>query len=101
MTKYKRNWILSLLRRSKPVWMIEGVWSGYTSSQSRCVHRHYLTDKDEVEKLQTIRYTDGTALYLSIKEIKDKKELLPDNDNYTSLINQCLKHNIWNVADLP
>lgn len=73
-------------------WMIEGEWSGYTSSQRRVVHRHYTTNRKEVESIKAIgygiTYTDGTMLILTVKEHTGRK-VLPVKDSYRDLIDKC------------
>jgi hypothetical protein len=79
---------------------IEGEWTGYTSSQRRVVHREHTRSQrrvDEIRKLGSILYTDGTSLLLSVR---DGKRGTPVN-GYRSLIADCIRHGVKAVADLP
>lgn len=101
---YQRPRLLRRLRLGQPVFMVEGTWTGYRSSQQRNVHRHYITSQEDANKLSSaysIRYTDGTSLILTVKKVKNKAELTPKNENYLKLINLCLKYDKWAVEDLP
>ena len=79
---------------------IEGEWTGYTSAQRRVVHReHTRSEKrtDDIRKLGSILYTDGTRLLLSVTPGKRGKAI----DGYRSLIAKCIHHGVSSVADLP
>lgn len=81
-------------------WVIEGEWSGYTSSQRRVVHRVYERSKDfadKVQKLGSIIYTDGTALYLSVKPHRGRK-VEREIHGYDSLIRDCIAKGVNRVA---
>ena len=85
------------------IWMIEGTWSGYTSSQCRVVHRHFTDNEKEATELngKCITYTDGTNLLLrSRKCTHGEGKLPPEQKSYSSLINDCRQQNIWNVSEL-
>lgn len=82
--------------------VIEGTWSGYTSSQSRVVHRQVYSDKKLrawAEKTSGIRYTDGTMLFLSVRDCKPR-ERVEEKKGYTRLINDCFRQGVSSVADL-
>ncbi len=88
---------------SKQRYVIEGTWSGYTSSQSRTVHRE-VTDwpklAEWVGKAGGISYTDGTMLWLSVREARPRervKQIL----GYRSLIRDCYYAGVSSVAALP
>ncbi len=85
--------------------VIEGTWSGYRSSQTRVVHR--TVHKDSERKLRawadangSISYTDGTALWLTVREAKPRERVQVLN-GYGSLIRDCVYHNVSSVAALP
>lgn len=72
-------------------WIIEGTWSGYTSSQSRVVHRRVTSRKAQAEfwkKLHGITYTDGTSLFLSTRETKPR-EKVKELHGYDELVRDC------------
>lgn len=99
----RRQRLLGYLRRKRPVFAIEGTWSGYTSSQRRVCHLCYTTDvvfADAVKDLGSIRFSDNTYLYLSVKQVTDKSELRPENDEYDSLIRKCVDQGVSSVAGL-
>ena len=84
--------------------VIEGEWSGYRSSQQRVVHRtvHNGSDKslrDWAERTYGIRYTDGTLLYLSVRDCKPR-ERIKQIHGYDSLIRDCHSKNVDSVAAL-
>ena len=67
--------------------VIEGIWSGYRSSQRKVVHRAVTHLPGRYEHLRTIRYTDGTTLDLTIRPVKPR-ERVQEIKGYTSLINE-------------
>ena len=84
-------------------YILEGEWSGYTSSQQHIVHRMVISEKKarEInEKLSFIRYTDGTCLYLRTRPCKSREKIRQIN-GYTSLIEKCLLYNVNSVSELP
>jgi hypothetical protein len=80
--------------------IVEGVWSGYTSAQSRVVHRTIVRDPKPFEKLTAISYTDGTALYLSCRPALPRERVV-EIHGYDSLISKCIRHGVSSVAELP
>lgn len=85
--------------------IIEGEWSGYRSSQQRIVHRtvhkgSWKKLRAWVEQTYAIRYTDGTALCLTVRDCRPH-ERVKEIHGYDSLIKDCYFHNVSAVADLP
>lgn len=83
-------------------YVIEGTWSGYTSSQSRIVHREVTTDVKRVAWCRdnsSILYTDNTWLDLSVREAQ-KGERVKPYDGYGKLISRCVSQNCMKVAEL-
>lgn len=92
------------------VYMIEGEWSGYTSRQRKICHREYVSDRDSLGRSIIkwcqdhfgITYTDGTMLRLMVTELENpRKKRQPVINGYTSLIRNCIHHNVSSVAELP
>lgn len=86
-------------------YVLEGTWTGYTSSQQRVVHREVITDRKRVQRLHSlhaIRYTDGTCLLLKLREAKPREQIETIN-GYGSLIRECETQpgGEVKVADLP
>lgn len=84
-------------------YILEGTWSGYNSNQARIVHRTIETSQKRIEalkQLHCIQYTDGTCLYLDIREARPREKVV-EIKGYSSLINQCLQHKVNKVAKLP
>ncbi len=85
--------------------MIEGEWRGYRASQDHVVHREYLSQGGDNKRLEwcksnhSITFTDGTALILKVSEVSKKQ--LPEISGYTSLISDCVRHDVNSVAKLP
>lgn len=84
--------------------VIEGTWSGYTEAQSRVVHRQVYPGsrkrlREWAEKTSAIYYTDGTALFLSVRDCKPR-ERVEEKRGYTSLIEDCAHYGVSRVADL-
>jgi len=84
--------------------IIEGEWSGYTSSQQRVVHRKVYPGSRKklrawAEKTYGIQYTDGTMLYLTVRDCKPR-ERVKENLGYTSLIEDCFYADVMSVAAL-
>jgi hypothetical protein len=72
--------------------VIEGEWSGYTSSQQRVVHRE-VVDKRLAEKakaLHTIVYTDGTTLNVRVRETQPRERVELVDRAYGSLIREAI-----------
>lgn len=84
--------------------IIEGEWSGYTSSQQRVVHRtvHSTAFKRLrawAEKAHAIHYTNGTALFLRVRDCKPR-ERVQQIHGYDSLIQDCYFYNVVSVDAL-
>lgn len=83
--------------------VIEGEWSGYTSAQQRVVHRKvYPSNRKKLrawaEKTHGIRYTDGTMLYLHVRDAKPR-ERVQEINGYTRLIEDCFYLDVDSVAE--
>ena len=84
--------------------IIEGVWSGYRSSQRRVVHRtaHKRNMKRLrawAEKTHGIQYTDGTMLYLTVRDCKPR-EKVKEIKGYVELIKECAHYEVSSVTAL-
>lgn len=84
--------------------IIEGTWSGYRSSQQRVVHR--TVHKGNRKKLRAwaeethgIGYTDGTMLYLTVRDCKPR-EKVKEIKGYVELINRCFTYDVTSVAQV-
>lgn len=86
----------------RPRYLVEGTWSGYTSGQRRVVHREVVNHKraEAIRELHMIRYTDGTCLYLSVRELAYREKAEKPINGYKSLIDDCLRHGVNSVSDL-
>ncbi len=88
---------------SRTRYVIEGTWSGYTSRQSRIVHREVTTWENKARKIEAgcpgIRFTDGTWLYLTVR-IARPREVVKPIHGYGSLIESCVRHGVWSVDEL-
>ena len=85
--------------------VIEGTWSGYRSGQDCLAHRQvypasYKKLRAWADKTYSIRFTDGTFLYLSVRDCKPR-EHVKERKGYTGLINDCYYHNVISVEALP
>lgn len=83
--------------------VIEGTWSGYTS-QSRVVHRTvhdgaFKRLRAWAEKTYAIRYTDGTCLFLRVRDC-EPRERVEEIRGYSRLINDCAYHGVDSVDAL-
>ena len=88
----------------KPRFVIEGEWGGYHSGQQRIVHRtvhagSYKRLRAWAEKTHAIYYTDGTALYLKVRDCKPR-ERVQQIHGYDSLINDCQHYDVDSVMAL-
>jgi hypothetical protein len=70
-------------------YVIEGEWTGYTSTQRRVVHREVVDAKrgERLKRLHAIVYTDGTSLLIRVREAKPR-EKIERIDGYGSLIRE-------------
>ena len=55
-------------------YVVEGMWSGYRSSQTRICHRT-VTRYPEWFKVHTIRFTDGTTLDITVRLCKPREKV--------------------------
>lgn len=82
--------------------VLEGTWSGYRSSQEHVVHRT-IASKRVVETVQngltSTAYSDGTSLYLSLREAKPR-ERIREIHGYDRLIDDCISYNVSSVDQL-
>ena len=79
-------------------YVIEGEWTGYTSSQRKVAHREVVSDvqvgKGYIEKLKALHaivYTDGTSLLLSVRQC-EPRERIDQVLGYKSLIRDAVRH---------
>lgn len=84
--------------------IIEGEWTGHRSSQRRIVHRtvHPGSMKQLrtwAEKTCAIRYTDGTALALTVRDAKPR-ERVQEIHGYDTLIRDCAHYDVDSVDAL-
>ena len=84
--------------------VIEGEWSGYRSSQQRVVHRQVYAGARKklrawAEATHAIYYTDGTALYLTVRDCKPREQV-KELRGYTSLIEDCAFYGVNGVEAL-
>lgn len=87
-----------------PRFIIEGTWSGCTSAQERVVHRsvHSASRKRLrvwADETFGIRYTDGTTLYLKVRDCKPRERVKEEN-GYGSLIEDCAHYGVSSVDAL-
>lgn len=67
-------------------YVVEGMWSGYRSSQTRICHRT-VTRYPEWFKVHTIRFTDGTTLDITVRPCL-LREKIKTIDGYSDLIQE-------------
>ena len=82
--------------------IIEGEWSGYTSSQRHTVHRTIHSDPELrawAEKTHAIHYTDGTQLILSCRDVRIG-EKIEEIHGYDVLIRDCKAQGVNSVSAL-
>lgn len=85
-------------------YVIEGEWSGYRSSQQRIVHRtvhsgSFKKLREWAEKNFAIHFTDGTSLYLTVRDAKPRERVQVIN-GYGGLIADCAMYGVNSVAAL-
>lgn len=87
-----------------PRFLIEGVWSGYTSSQRRVSHREITTSAkfaEQVSDLRSIQFTDNTFLDLRVEQLPPRALVRePMLDGYGDLIRKCIAKGVTSVATL-
>ncbi|WP_369050483.1 hypothetical protein [Burkholderia gladioli] len=95
---------LSHTERPATRFIIECTWTGYTSSQQKVVHRsvHPIAEKKLrawAENTYCIRYTDGTALVLEVRDCKPR-ERVDVRAGYMKLIRDCAHYGVSSVEAL-
>ena len=83
-------------------YVIEGEWSGYSSHQQHVVHRTVTDRKDIADWAKAARfiaYTDGTKLYLTVRECKPR-EKVREIHGYDDLIDECRMEKVNSVEAL-
>jgi len=85
-------------------YVIEGTWSGYVGSQQKVVHRQvYPAQRKQLrawaEKTHAIRYTDGTCLFLTVRDCKPR-ERVAEIRGYSTLIEDCAFRDVDSVEAL-
>ncbi len=84
-------------------YVLDGTWSGYLGGRDRIVHRTVISEKKALEirsaKLDSISFTDGTTLRLTVRE-SEPREHIREQDEYGRLINGCLQHGVRSVEAL-
>jgi hypothetical protein len=69
-----------------PRYILEGTWSGYRSSQERVCHREVI--KTPEYPVKSIRFTDNTMLWLSVRPAKRGEKVVPIR-GYDTLLSEC------------
>ena len=69
--------------------VLEGEWTGYSSSQQSVKHREVIDQKraDRLKNLHAIVYTDGTSLLISLRPAL-RNEKIRELNQYGALIRQ-------------
>jgi len=90
----------TLERKGKPIYLLFGDWSGYTSSQYRVTHVDYAGYYGVVgQKLGddyrgTVQFSDGTTMQVWVRAVS-RAEILErkysKREGYNSLINKLIK----------
>jgi hypothetical protein len=89
-------------------YIIEGEWTGYTSSQRRVCHREvYKTSRtitkspflEAIRRIGAILFTDNTSLILHIREAKPR-EKVQEIHGYTKLIRKAVQTGQRSVAEM-
>lgn len=88
------------------MFMLEGTWRGYRSSQDHVCHREYFSATgargkaflEWLRKTHAIDFTDGTALLLSVTDVGRKA--LPERLGYKELIHDCFFFGATSVAEV-
>ena len=70
-------------------YILTGEWSGYRSGQRRVCHRTIVKDVESYKNLNSIRFSDGTSLDLTIRKCKPR-ERVQEIHGYDSLIMKCI-----------
>ena len=89
---------------TKSRFIIEGEWTGYRSSQRHVVHRTVHPGsmkhlREWAEKTHAIRYGDGTAIVLTVRDAKPR-ERVTEIHGYDSLIRDCAHYDLDSVEAL-
>lgn len=85
-----------------PKFLIEGMWTGYTTAPRRIVHLSVHIGNDLrywVSNTPSIEFTDGTFLLLRCYDLEDDDEI-EELPSYRSLIMECFHKKVTRVADL-
>ena len=91
-------------QRKSARFIIEGEWSGCRSGQQRVVHRTVHKGNRKrlrawAEKTHGIQYTDGTMLYLTVRDCKPR-EKVKEIKGYVELISSCWVYDVSSVRAL-
>jgi hypothetical protein len=78
--------------------VLEGVWSGYTSAQRKVCHRVVVTNEARYQHLHSITFSDGT--YITLRPCAPH-ERVKELHHYDGLIEDCIRHGVTRVDDLP
>jgi len=85
--------------------VIEGTWSGYSSGQSRVVHRRgYPAGRKKLrawaERTYGIQYTAGRLRLLRGRDCEPRERVEPVDRGYGDLIELCAAYDVATVAEL-
>lgn len=85
-------------------WILNGTWSGYSSSQTKIVHTAIISAEqyEKAKHLHTIMYADGTSLSLEFSEYNPNYPV-HEKLSYKSLIDEAIKlgKSTVSVTELP
>lgn len=83
-------------------YVVEGVWSGYVSSQRRPCHRRVIKKwlADSFAKIVAIRFTDGTTMDITVRPCTFR-EKVQEIRGYDALLDAAIgKEGFVSVDDL-
>lgn len=83
-------------------YILEAIWSGYRSSQSKPCHRVVIKNPKQYENIKIVKFTDGTYMSVNIRPCL-KRERITEIHSYDSLFSDIIRQKLTgfiNVMDV-
>jgi len=73
----------------RPRYVLEGIWSGYNSSQKQPCHRTVTKSPNLYKDIHSVVFTDNTWMSVSLRPCKPREKVI-EIHGYDSLFNEII-----------
>jgi len=94
-----RQWVDARPAPASRVWVVEGVWSGYTSVQRRVCHRTLERTVGSLGHVSAVLFSDGTLLELTVRP-RAPREKVAEIHGYDELLRRVAASGLTGVVSV-